>query len=98
MFIYYSFGFAFTYLYLYTNDYIRDRINLPEKDYVQFVGKINSVIHATIVVVISVLFIFGLIDSESWIQCLEVTRGYILCDTLVILYYTPKDINMIIYI
>lgn len=96
MFIY-SFGFAFIFLYLYTNDYIRNKINLPELDYIQLVGKINSVIHATIVVVMSVLFLFGSIDSETWIQCLEVTRGYCLYDTVMILYYTPKDRNMIIH-
>jgi hypothetical protein len=97
MFIYYSLGFTFSFLYLYTNDYIRDKINLSEKDYIQLVGKINSIIHATIVVVMSVLFLFDLIDSEIWIQCLEVTRGYCLYDTIMILCYTPKDRNMIIH-
>ena len=97
MFYYYSFAFAFSFLYLYTNDYLRNKFNLSEKDYIQLVGKINSVIHAKIVVVMSILFLCGLIDSETWIQCLEVTRGYCLYDTIMILYYTPKDRNMIIH-
>jgi len=97
MFIYYSLGFAFSFLYLYTNDYIRNKINLPEKDYIQLIGKINSVIHANIVVVMSILLICDLIDSELWIQCLEITRGYCLYDTIMILYFTPKDRIMIIH-
>ena len=97
MFIYYSFGFAWIFIYLYTHDTLRDRINLSEKDFIQLIGKINSVIHATIVVVMSVLFLFNLIDTETWVKCLEVTRGYCLYDAIMILYYTPKDRNMIIH-
>ena len=97
MFYYYSLGFALTYYGLYNYDYLRNIINLTEKDYVQLLGKINSVVHATIVVVMSIMLILGLIDASTWVMCLSVTRGYCLYDTLMILYYTPKYRNMIIH-
>ena len=97
MFIYYSLLFTLNYYGLYNCNPLRNYIKLSNKDYIQLIGKINSVIHANTVVIMSLLFIFNIIEEENWIKCLDITRGYCLYDTLMILYYTPKDRNMIIH-
>ena len=97
MFYYYSLFFALNYYGLYNSISLRKFINLPERDYEQCVGKIVSCIHASIIVTSSFFLLLSIIEADTWINFLDITRGYCFYDTMMILYYTPQDKNMIIH-
>lgn len=93
----YSLSFFLNFFCLNSCNSLRNYINLTEYDYKHLLIRINSIIHANLIVLIGILFIIGFIDDSTWMLCLDITRGYCLYDTLMILYFTPKDFTMIIH-
>lgn len=58
------------------------------KDLYNFVSKINSIIHAIYIVIVSKHFIHDNIDKNTFLESLDVTKAYLIYDTLtMVLYY-----------
>ena len=97
MFYYHSGLFGLNYLCLNNTKSLQKYTRFNQKDYSQFILRINGIIHGNIISLFSLLFLSGIIDLETWLYCLDFTRGYCLYDMLMILQHMPIDTTMLIH-
>lgn len=84
--------FNLNFFILYNSKFLRKKIKLSNNNYFNFVSKINSIIHAKIVVILSILLLFNIISIDSWSNWLSITRGYCLYDILFIIMFYPNKL------
>jgi hypothetical protein len=87
--------FSLNFFVLYNSTFLRNKINLSNNHYIQLITKINSIIHANIIVILSILFSFNIISVDTWAYWLNITRAYCLYDSLLILYYNPNKLMIL---
>jgi len=88
-------AFAANYMFLHNFTSLQRYIGFGNSNYSQLIGRINGTIHGNLISLLAASYLFGMIDTETWLSCLDITRGYCLYDTLMILYFTPGDIGML---
>ena len=67
-----------------------NNFGLLYKDFISFVLKINSVIHGLCICVISVKYLQNHITSDVFLSYIEITRGYLFYDLIMIIIFRKK--------
>lgn len=68
--------------------YLIGNLGLSRKDVINFVLKLNSIIHTCVICKSSFLYLNGDVEKETYLLSLDVSRGYLLYDMAMIVIYS----------
>lgn len=71
-----------------SSNYFRFNIfGFNNKNLINFILKINSIIHGLIIWYISIRYLSNNVEEETFLHYIEMSKGYLIYDTLMTLYY-----------